>query len=265
MNHREGTRMKYDRRPRGLSWLLVSLGLLFFVAMSGSTPSASPRPAEEILADAIDANYPHVYEMTIEMRTVKPGRADRVYKMHIFKKGTDKSLMEILAPSSDKGQKILRVGNNLWMFLPDVNKSIRVGAKDRLLGGDFTTNDVMRVDIVKDYVVRIGGEEAVAGRKAYRLELKARDPSVAYDRVLYWVTTSTPTLALKCEFYTLSGKLMKTMAFRDVHFLEGRDRPTTFEMVDTLKAGSRTMMYVRDLKKREDLADSIFTQMSLHR
>lgn len=227
--------------------------------------SAAARTAEEILVDAVDANYPHVYEMTIEMHLLKPGRAGRVYRMRIYKKGTDKSLMEILDPSSERGQKILRVGNNLWMFLPDVNKVIRVGAKDRLLGGDFSNNDVMRVDIVKDYVVRIAGEEDVAGRRAYRLELKARDPSVSYDRLLYWTTTSVPTLPLKVEFFTLSGKLMKTMTLSDTRFIEGRDRPTRLEIADALKAGSKTMMYVRALKKRADLPDSVFTQMSLHR
>ena len=61
----------------------------------------------------------------IEMTVTNEGR-ERTVRMKAFTHGEDKALVVIEAPSRDKGTCTLRVGDNLWNFLPRIARTIRV-------------------------------------------------------------------------------------------------------------------------------------------
>ncbi|MEZ4238359.1 MAG: hypothetical protein R3F59_19855 [Myxococcota bacterium] len=55
---------------------------------------------------------------------VKTANYDRTMKMQIWSKGTTKTLVRILeAPQKDAGVTTLKVDDNLWNYLPKVDRT----------------------------------------------------------------------------------------------------------------------------------------------
>jgi outer membrane lipoprotein-sorting protein len=244
------------------AYTLVSLLLGFFLNLSLAV--RADLSAEEILDKAVNNTYPETYQMTAQMVSTKQDKEDRVYKMEIFKKGSDKMLIVFTEPAREKDRKILRNGNSIWMYIPNVQKVLKVAEKQSVMGGDFSNADLMRLDLVSDYNASLAGEEKMDGVNAYRLELKAKDRSVAYDRVTVWVRKDN-LLPMKSEFYTLSGKLLKILTYSNLKRLAGQVRPTKMTMENTLEEGQLTIFTFDDLRIKDTLPDNIFTQTYLSR
>ncbi|MBI3459406.1 outer membrane lipoprotein-sorting protein, partial [Candidatus Acetothermia bacterium] len=135
-------------------------------------------------------------------------------------------------------------------------------SKTTILGTNFSSTDILRVDLVKDYNATLLGNETLNGQVAYKLELKAKDETVAYDRVLYWISQKD-FLALKGEFYTQSGKLLRILTFSDPKILGGATRMSKFVIEDALQAGVKTTSTIQEMEVVKDLPDSLFDEKEL--
>src|SRR4029453_12922784 len=115
-----------------------------------------------------------------------------------------------------------------------------VGAKQNFGGGDFSNADIFRLSLVLDYTPTLAGEEGMEGQPCYRLELKAKDRSVAYDRVVYWVRRDGTFCPVRAEYYTIAGKKLKWLTASEVALLGGRRRPHPLTLETALDAGPPT-------------------------
>lgn len=218
---------------------------------------------EEILEKAVRSIYPENYFAKIELENIKPGRPTKTYQLDIYRKGTDKTLAEIVAPAKERGQKILRVQDNLWMYFPNIQKAIRIGSRDRLLGTDFSQGDISR-DLTKDYSSTLLGVEKIEGKETYKLELKAKTKTVTYDKMLYWVDKET-FYPVRTEMYSLSDKLLKIQTHSEPKELAGKVRLSKSIMEDVLVKGSKTIMKIKEMEIKKDLPDIMFTENYLKR
>ena len=96
------------------------------------------------------------------------------------------------------------------------------------------------------------------------LELKAKDRSVSYDRVLLWVTKSD-NLPIKAHYFTLSGKLLKVLRFTAIKDFSGHKRPTTLIMQNRINKQSRSELTVLELEAGKTLGVAMFQRSSLTR
>lgn len=121
------------------------------------------------------------------------------------------SLVEFERPAKIKGQKLLMVENNMWFIRPGLSKPVPISARQRLVG-QASNGDVAATRYSEDYSAKLLGEEAVDGENCYILDLKASNPHVTYDHLRYWVSKER-YVAVKAEFFTVSGKLFKSARF----------------------------------------------------
>ena len=91
-----------------------------------------------------------------------------------------------------------------------------MGAKQNFGGGDFSNGDIFRLSLIDDYDPTLLGEEAVRDAPCYKLDLKAKDRSVAYHRVVYWVRSDGTFFPVRADYYTLSGKRLKSLTLSEV-------------------------------------------------
>ena len=117
---------------------------------------------------------------SVELMTVyrKDGSV-RDYTLDVMTSGSDKAFAEILAPPREKGRQTLLLGDIVWSYLPSVKKSIRVSGRGSFMGGDFENNDVLRVNLLKDYTSEIIEELT----DQYVLGLKGKDLSLSYAKI----------------------------------------------------------------------------------
>jgi len=185
-----------------------------------------------------------------------------VSRFKVYGKGSDRSLVEFQYPSSEKGKFLLMTRDAMWMFMPDTSRPIRISPLQRL-AGQASNGDVARTSFTVDYTPRSAAEEDVDGRKAYVLELAAKDPGVAYDRVRLWVDRAS-FQPIRADFYVVSGKLIKRAFYRDFAEINGRRVLTRIEIDDLLRPGYRTVMTYANLAAKEN-PEKMFNKDSLGR
>lgn len=240
-------------------WFIVILGALVLDGLAQETPSA-----QEILQKAIDVLYPPIFQAQVRMESVRPDEQPLITELKLWRKGSDKVLLEVLSEGVQKGQKILRNGDALIIFFPNVCKTLPLDTKQPLFGSAFNVGDLARVDLVADYEPTLLGTETVDGTQtpAYKLDLKAKVSDATYDRIVLWVHVDD-FLPLKAEFYTKSGKLLNEMRYEDPKELAGRVRPSKLVMTSTVEVGAQTTMTFEAMEALSDLSDEIFTEKAL--
>lgn len=240
---------------------LMAIGILLLMGQmaGGQQPSAT-----EILQNAVQAQFPENFIATVEMVGTKPDQPDTIIQMKIFRKGSGKGLIEVLAPPEMKGQKILRVGDMTEILFPEICKLVPIPQNRPIFGTTFSATDVLRVDLVKDYNATLVGLEELGGKEAYKLDLQAKDETVPFDRVLYWVEVQM-FLPLRGEYFTLSGKLLRTLTYSEPTPLGGAVRNSKLTVEDALVVGAKTTMAIQEMevKKAEELPDDMFTEEAL--
>src|SRR4029453_127653 len=58
------------------------------------------------------------------------------------------------AGEAARGEGMLLVGENMWVYMPNLKRAIRVASRDSFQGGDFNNADALRVNYVADYTPR---------------------------------------------------------------------------------------------------------------
>ena len=233
--------------------------------LAATLAAAAAPTAEEILRRADRAVLGETAAYTLQMTVVRPGKAERVVEMKGWKKGDALGLVRYTAPAKERGTAYLRNAANTWLYLPSAEKVVRVGAKQNFGGGDFSNADIFRLSLVNDYVPTLVGEEPWEGQPCYKLDLKARDRSVAYDRVVYWVRRDGTFFPVRAEYYTISGKRLKWLTVSEAARLGGRMRPTRLTMESALEPGSSTALRFLAIDDDVKLDDRMFTPSALER
>ncbi|MBN1381509.1 MAG: outer membrane lipoprotein-sorting protein [Deltaproteobacteria bacterium] len=207
------------------------------------------------LLQQVDRNLnPESYEMYRKLINIEPNGRTKEFVLFSIKKGADKLAAVFLSPASEKGRSTLRLGDNMWLHIPNVGKPIRITSLQSVIGGVFNNADILRLDYGAEYNVESVSE--VNG--GLLLELKAKTKTVAYDRLKMWVDQAK-LLPTKIECRTEADMLIKTLYFKDVKdFGGGIVRPAVIETDSPLYKGYKSVMIAAQIKKRQ-FKDEIFT------
>lgn len=232
-------------------FLLILCGIIILCA---ATPLFAVD-GTKLLAQ-IDKNLsPESYESYRKIINIEPNGSKKEYTYFTAKKGRDKIVGLFLSPASDKGRSTLRLGDNMWLYIPNVGKPVRITSLQSVVGGVFNNADILVLDYAEEYNVE--KVEETSGTE-YLLLLKAKTKSVAYDRLKMWVEKGklVPT---KIECLTEANMLIKTLYFKDIKdFGSGLVRPAVIETDSPLYKGYKSVMIFAKIKRR-DFKDEVFT------
>ena len=105
---------------------------------------------------------PESYEMYRKLINIEPDGTKKEFVLFSVKKGRDKVAALFLAPASDKGRATLRQGDNMWLYIPNVGKPVRITSLQSVTGGVFNNADILRIDYTEEYGVEAAEEQADA-------------------------------------------------------------------------------------------------------
>lgn len=214
-----------------------------------------------VILQKVDRNLnPEAFEMYRKLINLEPDGSKKEFIMYSVKKGRDRIVSVFLSPASEKGRATLRLGENMWLYIPNVGKPIRITSLQSVTGGIFNNADIMRLD----YSVEYNCEKMEQKEDFLVLDLKAKTKTVAYDRLKMWVDHKK-LLPDKIECFASSGMLIKTLYFKKhTDFGGGIVRPAVVETDSPLHKGYKSIMIFARMKKR-DLPDEAFTLNFLSR
>jgi outer membrane lipoprotein-sorting protein len=214
---------------------------------------AFPLDGTEILKK-VDANLqPESFESYRKLINIEPNGTKREFLLYTLKKGNDKIVSLFLSPASEKGRATLRLGDNMWLYIPNVGKPVRITSLQSVVGGVFNNADIMRLDYNVEYNV----QNLEDGKSEYVLDLKAKTTTVAYDKLKMWVEKKA-VVPTKVECYAATGLLIKTLYFKERKSFEGIPRPSVIETDSPLYRGYQSILAYANVKKKI-VADEVFT------
>ena len=217
----------------------IAIALLFSLETAATTPTA-----DDLLKKYDAVMGPENFESITEMTAHRDDDSTRTYKMRVLKGGTEKFRLWFQEPAAVRGQEMLRQGENLWVYLPNLKKPTRLASRESFQGGDFNNADVLRVHYQTDYAATIGATSAIPD--AWEIELRAKTTDAAYDRIKLWLRR-TDFMPVKGEYYSQSGKMLRMAEFSDVKSYGGFKRPSKIVMKNMLAVKRFSVMTVETM------------------
>lgn len=228
-----------------------------------------PAPSADTLLSQIDRN------MTFDSRSLKMtmtsinARRTRSFGMEAWGRGADQSAIRYVAPERDAGTKMLRVGDELWMYLPTVEKVQKISGhmlRQGMMGSDVSYEDLMTANSLReDYTAKLVGSGVFEGHACWKLELTAKDNTNTYAKRETCIDKEHK-IALESKMFALSGMLVKTWTMHDIQvFPDGRAYPMRMEIVDNLQTGTKTTIVMENLVFGVKVPEEVFTTRWLER
>jgi hypothetical protein len=197
---------------------------------------------------------------TMEVSTENWSRA---MEMQMWSLGTDHALVRILSPRKDAGTATLKAGNEIWNYLPRVDRTIKIPASlmsASWMGSHFTNDDLVKESrLIEDYEITLAYEGDRDGVAVWEFDLIPRpEAPVVWGRIAYQVRKND-TMPVYARYYDEDGVLVRTMTFFDYRQLGGRLVPAAMRVVPEDKPGEFTEVRYSELEFDVALDEEYFS------
>ena len=210
----------------------------------------------------------------VEMEISTP-HWQRTLSMKVWSKGMHKTFIRILSPKKERGVGTLRLGNEMWNYLPKVNKEIKVPPSMMMsswMGSDFTNDDLVReYTFREDYHFSLFTPEDTGqtldtketGEKLIYVECRPKEGRpIVWDKVTIAVRASDH-IPVWQKYYDEKGKVVRILYFRDIKTFGKRRIPSVLEMVPQNKEGNKTLIRYLDIEFDKKIKDDVFSLRNL--
>lgn len=219
-----------------------------------------------VMLDRIDKNMASENRIVESTMIIHGKRSSRTITAKSWSVSNLKSFTEYLSPEREKGTKMLKLENQLWIYTPSTDRTIQLSGhmlRQSVMGSDLSYEDMMDNRKLSDvYEARVTGNENIGGRPTAVLELTAKVEDVAYYARKLWVD-SERYVPLKEELFAKSGQLLKRTELGDVKQVQGRWFPTTVRFKDMLKEGDGTEYRITSIQFNQQIPEYVFSKAAL--
>ena len=241
-----------------LTFALLCLALTAAPPAPRAASSSAPQDAKAILKRYDEVMGPAFFDSVSSMTAHRSDGTERTYEMRFLKSGDDRFRVWLDAPSNARGQEILRVEDNFWVYMPNLKRAVRLAARESFMGGDFNNADVLRVNYSKDYDPTLASET----EDHWQLTLKSRNPASAYDRIDLTLHKGD-YVPLEAHFFAASGKELRSAVFEEPKDFHGHWRPSKVTMKNAIEEGRWSRMELKDLQVLESIPATRFVLTEL--
>jgi outer membrane lipoprotein-sorting protein len=224
------------------------------------------QPIGKEILRRVDENLAANSTITISRMIIHGARQTRTIEAKTWGVGDEKAFTEYLAPAREKGTKMLKLEDKLWIYSPGSDRTIQISGhmlRQSLMGSDLSYEDMMdNAKLIEDYDAGVIGSEIINDRDCWIVELQAKTAEVNYQIRKVWVD-KVRFIPLKEELYAKSGKLLKRMELLDITKMGNRWYPRKIVFKDMLKTGDGTEFIIDDIKFNPQIPEYIFSKASL--
>jgi hypothetical protein len=236
--------------------------------MGGPDLTATPQQPPDVPAllarlDDLYRSDSSIAEIEI---VVTSARSTRTMRVKAWSEGDEHTLVVIGAPPREEGIATLRVGQNLWNYLPRIARTIRVPPSMMLgpwMGTDFTNDDLVKESSMHDdFTSRLGARSDNPPGWWITLEVK---PGVVGRWSRIELLVSDDELPIQERHFDRRGELARTLTFDDVRALGGRRLPAHLTLVPADDTGGRTELRYLAIEFDVELPEDTFSLARLER
>jgi len=202
--------------------------------------------------------------MKLSMRVVSLGH-ERTMKMQTYSQGTKKSFTKILYPPKDRGITFLSLDNQMWQYVPKIERVIKIPPSMMLqnwMGSDITNDDMVKPSsIVEDYEPRILKKD----ENIVTIELIPKeDATVVWGKIVINIDTSTYT-SVKDIFYDEDGEEVRYFIYEKVKKFGKYYIPTYWRVQSSEKKNNFTEIVLEEIEYDTEISQQYFKKSALKR
>lgn len=240
---------------------------MFLVALLAAPLSAQPSARE--IVDRVDQLLRGESSHGTVAMEIVTAEWSRSLDLEIWSLGTEYALVRVLAPRKDAGTATLKSGNDLWNYLPRVDRTIKLPPSlmsSAWMGSHFTNDDLVKESrLIEDYDITIGFEGLRDGVAVWEFALTPKpEAPVVWGRIEEQIRKAD-LMPVWARFYDERGELARTMTFDDYRRMGGRLVPARSVIEPVDKPGESTVLRYRELEFDIGLAPSFFSLQRLQR
>lgn len=241
---------------------LVFLPLLF------SSFSVSAIEIKELIQH-IDSLWRGETSKATMTMTVKTLRYKRSMTMEAWSRGKEYSLVTIRAPIKDKGIATLKVKDNIWNYLPKINRVTKVPSSmmsGSWMGSHFSNDDLVKESTFEDdYASSISFQGKRGGVSIYELtSIPKPDAAVVWGKVVMEIAQQT-LAPIRALYYDEEGILIRTMAFDQPQQIGKLTVPMRLTLQPEDKPEESTVIVYKEIVLDIPLDSNFFSLQNLQR
>jgi len=248
--------------------IIKSVLYVVFILFATNINAQESPDARQIIDKANQLMRGNSSYMEATMKIIRP-TWERTLSFKAWAKGTNYSIIYITAPAKEKGQVFLKRDNEMWNWVPSIERMIKIPPSMMMqswMGSDMTNDDLVKESsVVEDYSHKILGEEMIKGYDCYKLELIPKeDAAVVWSKIVSWISKKE-FITLKNEYYDEFGDLINMEVLSKIKDVGDRTIPTYFEIIPLEKEGNKTTMEFEVIKFNIPLKDDFFSIQNMKR
>ncbi len=206
--------------------------LLLFWAFSMSMAAAAadkPVDVRAVVAEIEGNLAPKGYQSVNSFVNTRIDGTVISYEVKFQSKDVNHHHGVFVKPEREKGREVLRLGDNIWTWMPSVGRVVRIADRDSFAGGDFSNADILRVD----WLTRSDPELVKETPKQWIIDLKAKTPEAPYAKMRLWVDQKTRQ-PVQQQYYDSNGTLLKRCLYGSVQKFGKVERPAHLLMENVI-------------------------------
>lgn len=242
--------------------------ILMLVSFLSTTANSADISGKEVVTSVEKLLWGQSVQGQYEM-TISTPYWQRTLKMRVWMERPEKSFIRLLSPAKEKGIGSLRLKNEMWNYLPKVERTLKVPPSMMLqpwMGSDFSNDDLVKESsVIEDYKHNLVATEEFNKQSVYRIELIPKpEAAVVWGKLVYRVRVSD-LMPIKLEYFDERGRLIKTLIFSDVRQIGDRLIPTKWQMFPTAKPENSTTVRIKKVTFNQPISEKIFTLRNLRK
>lgn len=251
------------QRFRGRCPLSLALALL---PVAAGAQAQVPRTPEAIVRHVDDLLRGESSQGRVTMEVVTD-RWTRSMEMEMWSLGQDYSLVRVLSPAREAGTATLKVGRDIWNYLPRVDRTIKVpgsGMGGSWMGSHFTYDDLVRESsLAEDFAVEQTFDGTRGEMEIWEFTLTPLPEAPVVWSRLELEVRKRDLMPLTVRYFDDRGRLARTMVFSDFRSMGGRLIPTVLSMRPQDRPGESTTLRYSELRFDVGLERGFFSLQRL--
>jgi len=201
---------------------------------------------------------------TMHMKVVADW-GERELTMDTWSEGRDKFLAKILTPKKEQGIATLKIGDDMWNYLPKIDRLIKIPSGlmgDNWMGSHLTNDDLVKENKIDElYTFEF---ETIEDPIATIICTPKPDAAIVWDKVVYRVDIGKK-IPINIDYYDEDNELVRTMTFDRVEKVSGRWIPLRMVVKPVEKPDEMTELIYNKLNFDVKLPENLFSIQSLRR
>lgn len=225
---------------------ITTILAMCLLLVSASFAFAAPTPQQVLqYVDEVRAPDPN-FIFTVQATLIeKPNASKNIFSVMV--RESKKSLVLYREPVKQRGRVLLMDGPDMWIFIPGTSRALRISPQQQLVGG-VSHADIARVVFSLDYTADRLELVEENGKKLLKLFLTAKGNTPYKSIVLYCTYNYEP---VKAEFFSLSGKLLRTAHYENYQMVLGRNRPMSVRMISAVTDTENVLLTYSTMEIKE--------------